>query len=145
MCFEGNYTPIKLDEKLNVNGGYFENTFFSKGDGHTNKSYNYDNNAVFVIKNINLNLSSVRFANTKTIVNSLGKDMISINNCIDNGYLGTFEPEISLCRINQFTQVDIDGYSFSFEDKQLVTKEKDKNFSANLSARNVRMSNGLIK
>ncbi len=105
---------------ITIDGGYFENIYYSKG-GEPSSSAIDNSSAVFCVKNASLTVSSVRFANTRTIVNSKGKDNIVILNCIDNGFhRNKLGDDVSICRSNANTNISIDSYSFDNEDKRIV-------------------------
>lgn len=103
-----------------VDGGYFENIYYSKG-GEPFSTAIDNTSAVFCVKNVSLTVSSARFANTRTIVNSKGKDNIVILNCIDNGFhRDKLGDGVSICRSNANTSISIDGYSFENENKRIA-------------------------
>lgn len=105
---------------VNVDGGYFENIYYSK-DGKLAR-IDDANNAVFSFKNINCSISNVRFANTRTIVDAQGYANIKISNCIDNGYIEEKLPKAFLCRKESNAVVDVNGYSFSNRDKGFIQR-----------------------
>lgn len=133
---EGNQGSITID------GGYFENIYYSK-TGESVKSYDYDNNAVFSIKNMHISVSNARFSNTKTIVKSLGADHVFITNCIDNGYLGEDDNKTSICKPNAKTLLTIDGYTLANKNKSIVNGELNGRTN-NVALKNVRLSNGTV-
>ena len=128
-----------------VDGGYFENTYFSKTNGEIVKSFNYSNNAVFSLKNISLSLMNTRFANTRTIVKSNGQDIINIINCIDNGYLGPEVTDISVCKTNPKTVIEVNGYTFANKNKEIVGPiSKSLSPNNNISIKNIRKKEGAL-
>ncbi len=134
----------KVQGNITVQGGYFENQYYSQ-DGSLIQSFDYDNNAVFSVENINISLSDVRFANTRTIIRSKGNDCIKISNCIDNGALFSSVKKGYICNENESTILDIDGYCFSNADKQILKKSSLKSLLlASLTVKNFRLSDGKI-
>ncbi len=100
-----------------VDGGCFENIYHSKDKGSL--SWHEDKkNSVFLIDNINLSIDNVRFANTRTVVNSKGKDNIQLRGCIDNCYYTTGAiGKVPICNANENTILFIDNYVFGEKDK----------------------------
>lgn len=124
---------------VNVDGGYFENIFYSK-DGKSARTDDA-NNAVFSFKNVNCSISNVRFANTRTIVDAQGYANIKISNCIDNGYIEEKLPKTFLCRKESNAIVDINGYNFSNRDKGFIQKGNNSSEEINAIIRRVSLSN----
>lgn len=95
-----------------VDGGYFENIYYCK-ESELSSTYDDSLSSVFYINNVNISISNVRFANTRTIVNSRGIDNVRIVSCIDNGYLSSKSTEkIPICKANENTVFEIDNYVF---------------------------------
>ena len=126
---------------ITVDGGYFENIYYSKG-GEPSSSKIDNSSAVFCVKNVSLTVSGVRFANTRTIVNSKGKDNIVILNCIDNGfYRSKLKESVGICSLNNQSIIHINGYSFTNENKIISSNAFDK---VKIESKNVRSKNGSI-
>lgn len=117
-------------------GCYFENIYYSS-DGSLVAGYEYGNNAVIGIRNINLSITNSRFANTRTIVCSKGYDNISLENCLDNGFLANEGKDLWLINNNTNTTVNIDGYNFINKDKDIIRNSS----SSIVTTKNVRLRN----
>ena len=122
-----------------VDGGYFENVFFSK-DGRSARTDDA-NTAVLYLKNINCTVSNARFANTRTIVDSQGNDYVRLVNCIDNGYIEGSLPKAFLCRKGKNAVIDVNGYSFSNRDKGFIRGIDDIKSDPKASISRIQLSN----
>ena len=101
---------------LSFIGCYFEALYYSQGgqDGkYLVEGYDYDNSAVFKITNVSMNLLSCRFADTRNIVKSCGKDYIYFDNCEDDGYYLDADKSYrtSIILPNSETCVEVKKYS----------------------------------
>lgn len=127
-----------------IDGGYFENIYYSKGS-NANDNSSSNNSSVFSIHNVSLSVRDVRLTNTKTIIDSKGLDIISLNNCIDNGYLGIENTDISVCKSNPNTKLEVNGYSFANKNKEVVDSNS-MSFPSNInnSIKNIRKTEGVF-
>lgn len=125
---------------VTISKGYYENLYYSK-DGKLIDGYNYQNNSVIAVRNMSVSVSDVRFVNTKTIVKSMGNDMIYISNCIDNGFLFRGK-DAWICLENIETSLVIEGYCFDNSDKKIISSPLSKPQMARLRVENIRLSSG---
>ena len=88
---------------------------------------------------------NTRFANTRTVVKSNGQDVINIMNCIDNGYLGQEQSDVTICNPNPKTIIDVNGYSFANKNKDVINDASRNAIVRNPSVRNVRSKDGSIR
>lgn len=130
---------------LTIDGGYFENIYYSQSKGELVSKFNYANNAVVSVSNISLSVMNTRFANTRTVVKSNGQDVINIMNCIDNGYLGQEQSDVTICNPNPKTIIDVNGYSFANKNKDVINDASRNAIVRNPSVRNVRSKDGSIR
>ena len=123
-----------------IEGGYFENIYYSVG-GEPSVSRDDSFNSIFFVDNISLTVRNARFANTRTVVKSVGLDNVYINNCIDNGYYRKkLKNEVVLCYGTNNTVLEIDGYSILNQNKkpssligsnEALNKQTIKNYRRN--------------
>ena len=102
---------------LLIEDGYYEDIYYSAG-GEPTTLQNDFLNAVYTVENVSLTVKNVRFANTRTVVRSKGKDNISLNNCIDNGFYKKNSKEmVAICIGNNETVIDINNYGMVNQNK----------------------------
>lgn len=123
-----------------IDGGYFENIYYGKEEV-SNDINIYKNSSVISVKNMVVSIRDIRLTNTATVVTSRGLDIITINNCIDNGYLGKGNSNIPVCQANTNTSVEVNGYMFSNKNKKIV----QDSLSIKAKVSNMRLIDGSIK